>query len=460
MEHLAGLHFDKSDLEHFRRYTLGASHKGRSKCRACYRLIYKEETRLGVARTTKYKYYHARCYQPEKRPKKRVPDCNNPATSRIESEAAAAEEEEYNENLDGYCEDFCVDDEGDKSYGTRSVYQLEKRPQRSIPGLNNPALFRTTTTKEVDRNLFDDDRCHTHSTYQLEKRSKRIIHDRNRPGALRSKTAAEKNYDHLCDDDERCNIHHTRSSHQPEKRRKRGVPDRNDPAISRTAKATEDYENLYDDDDYDEDLFMRDPLFSTPALREEITTSGPLLLQRQADIRNRIVAQRRELANVLRDYFPKLGVKGIESIVVGLPKNIEELNHILGTHSSTFPYCGQANSILYMIRRFAEEQRCYVSTVGSWDGTETLPEHQTYTNPNEVIVIDDSSDDEDIYPNKRNQSGDNGVFFTDSEMGNPQSRATDTDDDEISVGETLTNAQLIQRKFNQAAANGEVLAID
>jgi len=33
-------------------------------------------------------------------------------------------------------------------------------------------------------------------------------------------------------------------------------------------------------------------------------------------------------------------------------------------------------------------------------------------------------------------------------------------DDEIAVGETLTNAQVVQQKFDRAEENGEILVID
>jgi hypothetical protein len=80
--------------------------------------------------------------------------------------------------------------------------------------------------------------------------------------------------------------------------------------------------------------------------------------------------------------------------------------------------------------------------------------------PPEVIVIDDSDDEEDdgndtlvenitqaTPPSLHNHGGD------DSDDGGDG-------DDDIAVEETLTCAQVVQQKFDRAAANGEIVAID
>lgn len=64
----------------------------------------------------------------------------------------------------------------------------------------------------------------------------------------------------------------------------------------------------------------------------------------------------------------------------------------------------------------------------------------------EVIVIDDSDEEDQANNNSAAQ-------VQNQDMD-------DEDDDDIVCEETLTNAQVIQQKFDRAAANGEIVPID
>ena len=77
----------------------------------------------------------------------------------------------------------------------------------------------------------------------------------------------------------------------------------------------------------------------------------------------------------------------------------------------------------------------------------------------EVIVIDDSEDECD----SRNIShGENSVSETleDNRVIENDCDCDDNNDDEIQVEETYTCAQVVQQKFDRAAANGEIVVID
>ena len=78
-----------------------------------------------------------------------------------------------------------------------------------------------------------------------------------------------------------------------------------------------------------------------------------------------------------------------------------------------------------------------------------IDQHPRNNDP-EVIVIDYSDDDEDLGNNNNNAA----------QAQNHQHDDEDDDDDDIVCEETLTNAQVIQQKFDRAAANGEIVSID
>lgn len=67
----------------------------------------------------------------------------------------------------------------------------------------------------------------------------------------------------------------------------------------------------------------------------------------------------------------------------------------------------------------------------------------------EVIEIDDSDDE--------NHANINNTAFAQTQN---DENDDNEDDDDIVCEETLTNAQVIQQKFDRAAANGEIVSID
>jgi len=76
----------------------------------------------------------------------------------------------------------------------------------------------------------------------------------------------------------------------------------------------------------------------------------------------------------------------------------------------------------------------------------------------EIIVIDDSEDECD---SSNTPDGDTAAFGITEDQSVIENDGDDDDgNDEIQFGETFTCEQVVQQKFDRAAANGEIVVID
>eukprot|EP00536_Pseudo-nitzschia_multiseries_P013420 jgi/Psemu1/35207/gm1.35207_g len=184
-------------------------------------------------------------------------------------------------------------------------------------------------------------------------------------------------------------------------------------------------------------------------------------------LRNTMILQRTHLLNELIENWSLLGNR-IDNLVIALPRNRSELCRILGSDQPSFPYRGREDQLLDVIRRFVEERGYQHPTAGSSTGKDPSSQrvgansnssHRTNDHA-EIIVIDDTDDEdeEDVGVN-RTGGGTKGGDALAQEHGDEAIDEND-EDDEISVGETLTCAQVIQQRFDLAAAHGEIVDID
>ena len=140
----------------------------------------------------------------------------------------------------------------------------------------------------------------------------------------------------------------------------------------------------------------------------------------------------------------------INNLAISLPSNEAEFSNVVGnttSFGSAFSDLGKQN-ILKEIQKYVEQSR------GSAAPTQNSRTRQQSNNPPEIIEIIDSDEEDD----SNSPAGVNTTTASASAQNNSDS--DDSDDDEIVCEETLTNAQVVQQKFDRAAANGEIVAID
>jgi len=198
----------------------------------------------------------------------------------------------------------------------------------------------------------------------------------------------------------------------------------------------------------------------------------PLHREQQQTARNAILAQRRELwREIYRSYGHFLCDEAIDKITVALPANPLELSNALGCEFRLWDH-QRANGVLQTVRKHVQPKRrpppAVVAATAPRD--RRRPSRRPIDTP-EIIFIDDSDDDED--------AGNDNAYETIAAAALPSPAASvpvrngggrgkkgvgnvddDDDDEEIAVEDTLTCAQVIQQKFDRAAANGEIVAID
>jgi len=177
---------------------------------------------------------------------------------------------------------------------------------------------------------------------------------------------------------------------------------------------------------------------------------------------------RTHLTNELIENWGLIASDGISNLVIALPRNKSELYRILGSDQSSFPYRGQELQLLHVIRRFVDEQGYQAPTPSTETRNEQwsdrLPARSNSSRrrnePVEIIEIDDSDEDDGSINDTGAAAAEAAQALANLRGPEGTDKSGDDDDDEIAVGETLTCAQVIQQRFDRAAANGEVVAID
>lgn len=169
-----------------------------------------------------------------------------------------------------------------------------------------------------------------------------------------------------------------------------------------------------------------------------------------------IISQRSELLSELKLKYDSLPEESIKNLVIALPRNETELLKIVGDFYAR--YDNFLKDILRDIRKFVgptpnPQSRGFVerTRIPAAAGTQNSRRSQPANSSPEVIVIDDS-DEED-----GDDTAHNNTMQTQNTCDNDSS---DDEDDEILLEETLTCAQVVQQKFDRAAANGEIVDID
>ncbi|VEU44754.1 unnamed protein product [Pseudo-nitzschia multistriata] len=180
-----------------------------------------------------------------------------------------------------------------------------------------------------------------------------------------------------------------------------------------------------------------------------------------SQIREKILSQRANLLWNLQQYWSLLGTEKIHKLVIALPQNERDLFKVLGATSSSFPYDHSRLKYLLDIIRKARQKNEAVSTAAALGGStaqrQMAANSSRRTNdPSEVIVIDDTDDEDEVDMGNKSDSAVPEGLEKDDRLGDDD----DDDDGEVLVGGTLSCAQVIQQKFDQAAANGEILTID
>mmetsp|Transcript_27737 Transcript_27737/g.65152 ORF Transcript_27737/g.65152 Transcript_27737/m.65152 type:complete len:363 (-) Transcript_27737:609-1697(-) len=190
--------------------------------------------------------------------------------------------------------------------------------------------------------------------------------------------------------------------------------------------------------------------------------------EQQKLLRNMIGIHRTHLTNELIENWGLIASDGISNLVIALPRNKSELYRILGSDQSSFPYRGQELQLLHVIRRFVDEQGYQAPTPSTETRNEQwsdrLPARSNSSRrrnePVEIIEIDDSDEDDGSINDTGAAAAEAAQALANLRGPEGTDKSGDDDDDEIAVGETLTCAQVIQQRFDRAAANGEVVAID
>jgi hypothetical protein len=171
-----------------------------------------------------------------------------------------------------------------------------------------------------------------------------------------------------------------------------------------------------------------------------------------------IISQRSELFSELELKYDSLPEESIKNLVIALPRNETELLKIIGDFYAR--YDNFLKDILGDIRKFVgptpnPDSRGFVerTRIPAAAGTQHSRRSQPANSSPEVIVIDDSDEEESDDSSHDNTTQAHSQNTCDNDCSADE-------DDEILLEETLTCAQVVQQKFDRAAANGEIVDIN
>jgi len=174
-------------------------------------------------------------------------------------------------------------------------------------------------------------------------------------------------------------------------------------------------------------------------------TLPPQILQQLPPVSNMdeaILKERRALVTTLTTKYSKfLDQKTINKLVLQLPRTETEVINVIGKYIGDVYDPGQTvtKAVWEDIENFLNPARGLAASARS-------RRRRANASP-EIIVIDDS-DDEEARTAKA------------AKPPSPAHSDGSINDGEVMCEDTLTSAQVIQKKFDQAAANGEIFTID